>query len=79
MEIDSFIKAEIDRFIIKMKDIYSVLINFIDESYNSEEKFEALINTFEKQEVLKNKGVVILLFACFHQSAKDSSFFVTVE
>ena len=59
-----------------MKDIYSAILNFIDASYDSEEKFETLVNTFEKQKVLKNKGDVILLFQLIskisdnhHQSA----------
>ena len=61
MEIEAFIKSEIESASKKMKNIYSVLINFIDASDNIEDEFENLIITFKKQKILENKGEVILL------------------
>ena len=62
MEIETLIKSEIEAFIAKMKYIYSDLIGFIDASDDREEKFEKLINTYEKHITSHNKGEFRLIF-----------------
>ena len=62
MEIEALIKIEIENFITKMKDIYSVLIIFIDTRDDTEDEFKKLINIFEKHKIFENKGEVKLIF-----------------
>ena len=62
MEIEATIQIEIEAIIQKMKYCYSALLNFIDASDDTENEYEKLINSFEKQKILENKGEIILLF-----------------
>lgn len=62
MEIEATIQIEIEAIIQKMKYCYSALLNFIDASDDTENEYEKLINIFENQKILENKGEIILLF-----------------
>lgn len=53
---------EIEAFIQKKKALYSTLLNFLDKSADFEEEFQLLIQVFDDQEILQNRGETINLF-----------------
>lgn len=62
---------EIEAFIKNMKNIYSLLIDFIDTADDSESKFKALIEFFDEQKIIQNQKEVQLLFQLISRIADD--------
>ena len=69
--------------LLKMKDINSALINLIEATDDYDAEFKALIEVFEKQEILINKDEVQLLFQLLSRLAdnhhRTSDFFNKFE
>ena len=51
---------EIEPCIMKLKNIYHVLMNYIEATVDSNIKFQELIEIFRKEEIAKNKHLVSL-------------------
>lgn len=74
---------EVEVFIKKMKDIYSVLMDFIESDDDSGDEFDTIINFFEKQIILENKEEVRLIFQLISKISdnyhRTSNFFDKLE
>ena len=62
---------EIEAFIKQMKEAYSILIDFIEDTNEIESTFKEIIKKFEKQEIFKNKENIPLLLQIISRIADN--------
>lgn len=74
---------EIEDFIKKLKDIYPKFIDFIDNTDDLEIKFQVLIDSFEKHEILEKKEgirqILKLIAAIANNHYRTTNFFNKLE